>query len=53
MKEFEDYDIDLPSQEDMAENFLVINEKGETEYLDKYWFIKTPMDLDPKILNER
>lgn len=52
MKEFENFDINLPSQEDIAENFLYINEKGETEYLNKYWFIKTPMDLDPKILNE-
>ncbi len=47
MKQFRDFYIDLPDQEKMANNFLNINNNKEVEFLEKYWFLKTPLDLNP------
>ena len=52
MKTFEQYEISLPAQEEMVKSFLIENEEGDIEFMEKYWYLKSPLELDTKIVNE-
>jgi len=52
MKAFEKFEISLPAQEEMTKFFLKESEEGDIEFMEKYWYLKSPLELEPKIVNE-
>ena len=52
MKAFEQYEISLPAQEEMAKSYVKESETGDIEFMEKYWYLKSPLELEPKIVNE-
>lgn len=52
MKPFKQFEISLPAQEEMAKSFVKESEEGDIEFMEKYWYLKSPLELEPKIVNE-
>ena len=52
MKAFEKYEISLPTQEEMAKRFTIGSRGEDIEFMEKFWYLKSPLELEPKIVNE-
>jgi len=45
MSIFSDYNIEFPDQDTLAQLFVYTSVEGEIEYPEKFWYLKTPLDL--------
>ncbi len=49
---FDAYEISLPTQVEMANIFMITHEQGDIEFMEKYWYLKSPLELEPEISNK-
>jgi len=52
MKPFNNFKISFPTQLEMTERFVEKDSNGDIKFLEKFWYLKSPLELEPRIVNE-